>query len=441
MKRKLLCALLTGAMVLSAGSAVLADEAESETSNVNEDGSVNDPSKVEVDENKLVMWSLFTGGDGEYMTKIIDDYNATSPSKQVQSITLVWGDYYTKLQTAVAADKGPDIGLSHVSKLPELVDQGVVEPLNDYLDELGVDLSSMYTQNSIDSVTFDGEIYAIPLDTHAEVMYYNKDILEKAGIELNADGKLDIGSLDDFKAMLDKVKAVMGDGESPLSLPNTGDDPYRVWWATYFQMGGTPIVNDDGTEVTLDTDKAVKAAEFVKSLYDDGYVATGIDDHQKLFQSGKAGFLFGGTWAVGVMESTDGLNFNVQSFPQLFDEDHCWADSHTFILPVNGDRDEDETKAAVEFMVAACKDGGLTWAGSGQIPANTEVTGNEEYAALPYRSNYQDEVEKAVLPTKNPHFYAMKDGMIQSLDTIWTGTNDAATGIDALVDELSSNLE
>ena len=44
MKKKLLCALLTGAMVLSAGSAVLADEAESETSNVNEDGSVNDPS-------------------------------------------------------------------------------------------------------------------------------------------------------------------------------------------------------------------------------------------------------------------------------------------------------------------------------------------------------------------------------------------------------------
>ena len=84
------------------------------------------------------------------------------------------------------------------------------------------------------------------------------------------------------------------------------DDPYRVWWATYYQLGGTPIVNDDGTEVTLDKDKAVEAAEFVKSLYDDGYVATGIDDHQKLFQSGKAGFLFGGTWAVGVMESTDG---------------------------------------------------------------------------------------------------------------------------------------
>ena len=76
----------------------------------------------------------------------------------------------------------------------------------------------MYTQNSLDSVTFDGEIYAIPLDTHAEVMYSTKISLRKPGVELNADGKLDISSLDDFKAMLDKVKAVMGDGESPLSL-------------------------------------------------------------------------------------------------------------------------------------------------------------------------------------------------------------------------------
>ena len=241
--------------------------------------------------------------------------------------------------------------------------------------------------------------------------------------------------------MLDKVKAVMGDGESPISLPNTGDDPYRVWWATYYQMGGTPIVNDDGTEVTLDKDIAIKAADFVKSLYDNGYIASGIDDHQKLFQAGKAGFMFTGTWAVGAMEQTEGLNFGVQSFPQLFDQDHCWADSHTFILPVKGERSEEDTKAAVEFMVSASENGGLTWAESGQIPANKNVLDNDEYKKLPYRGNYMDELEKAVLPSKNPHFYAMKDGMIQSLDAIWTGSEDVESGIDNLYDELSSNLD
>ena len=73
------------------------------------------------------------------MDEIIADYNSKGPSKEVQSIMLVWADYYTKLQTAVAAGKGPDIGVSHVSKLPELVDQGVVEPIDSYLEQMGFD--------------------------------------------------------------------------------------------------------------------------------------------------------------------------------------------------------------------------------------------------------------------------------------------------------------
>ena len=43
-------------------------------------------------------------------------------------------------------------------------------------------------------------------------------------------------------------------------------------------------------EVTLDMDIAKKAAETVKSLFEDGYIIEGIDDHQQLFQSGKAAF-------------------------------------------------------------------------------------------------------------------------------------------------------
>ena len=317
-------------------------EASGDTADVNEDGTVNNPEAVQVDENKLVFWSLFSGGDGGFMDEIIADYNSKGPSKEVQSIMLVWADYYTKLQTAVAAGKGPDIGVSHVSKLPELVDQGVVEPIDSYLEQMGFDMSSVYASNSIDSVTFDGQIYAIPLDTHAEILYYNTDILERAGVALNADGQLDINSWDEFKAIMDQCKAVLEDGETTLSMTNAGDDPYRIWWATYFQMGGTPLVNDDGTEVTLDMDIAKKAAETVKSLFEDGYIIEGIDDHQQLFQSGKAAFATCGTWATGAFEKTENLNFGAQAWPKLFDNDSCWADSHTMILPVNPDRTEEE---------------------------------------------------------------------------------------------------
>jgi multiple sugar transport system substrate-binding protein len=416
------------------------EAAAGDVADVNEDGTVNNPESVKIDDGKLVFWSLFSGGDGTYMDSIIKDYNGTSPKMGVQSIMLVWGDYYTKLQTAVAAGKGPDIGVSHVSKLPELVDQGAVVALNDYLDKLGIDLSTMYSDNSLASVTFDGSIYAIPLDTHAEIMYFNKDVMDKAGVTLNAEGQLDISSVEEFKAVLDKVKAVLPEDASPLALTNSGDDPYRVWWATYYQMGGTDLISDDGSAVTLDKDIAVKAAEFVKSLYDDGYILAGIDDHQALFQSGKAGILFGGTWATGAFESTEGLNFGAQTFPQLFDNDSCWADSHTLIIPFSKSRTEEETLAAVEFILATSSKGGATWAKSGQIPSNLAVLDSEEYLSLPYRSDYKSALQKSVMPTQNANFYAMKAGMIDSLNALWTGQEDAATAIDNLNAELESNL-
>ena len=423
------------------GEEAASGEASGDEVDVNDDGTVNNPEAVQVDENKLVLWSLFSGGDGAFMDQIIADYNSKGPSKEVQSIMLVWADYYTKLQTAVAAGKGPDIGISHVAKLPELVDQGVVEPITSYLEEIGFDLNSLYAQNSIDSVTFDGEIYAIPLDTHAEVLYYNTDILERAGVELNADGQLDISSWDDFKAILDQCKDVLEDGESAIAITNSGDDPYRIWWATYFQMGGTPLVNDEGTEVTIDMDIAKQAAEAIKSLYDDGYIIEGIDDHQQFFQSGKAAFGICGTWVVGAFEQVDGLNFGVQAWPQLFDNDSCWADSHSMILPVNPDRTEEETLAAVEFLVGASADGGLIWAGSGQIPANKDVLANQEYLDMPYRSSYNSALQTAVLPAKNPHFYAMRDGIMENLNTYWTNVADVDTAIQGVYDELESNLD
>lgn len=437
MKRKsILGALLTVSMVGSLAMSVMAAD-------TNEDGTVNNPEAVEVDENKLVFWSLFSGGDGEFMDQVIAQYNEQTSSKEVQSIMLVWADYYTKLQTAVAAGKGPDVGISHASKLPELVDQGVVIPLNDYLDELGINLTAEYAANSIESVTFDDEIYAIPLDTHAQILYYNIDILEEAGIEFNEDGTLDINSADEFRAMCDQVKEVLGDGQSVISCTNSGtagDELYRAWWSTYFQMGGTPLVSEDGSEVTMDKDIAVAAAEYVKSLFDDGYIIEGITDHQQLFQAGNAAFCFSGTWAVGAFEQTENLNFGGQAWPQLFDNAECWADSHTLVLPVNPDRTEEETLAAVEFIYWASSVGGQIWAQSGQIPSNQNVLSSDEFQELPLRANYMADLELAVLPSKNPNFYAMKAGMIESLDLLFASGESAEDAIDALYDELDSNL-
>ena len=93
MKRKLIASLMTATMIAGMltgcgsgsstdDSAKTDDTKQEETAeagtdesssgdeaDVNEDGTVNNPEAVKVDENKLVFWSLFAGGDGEYMDK------------------------------------------------------------------------------------------------------------------------------------------------------------------------------------------------------------------------------------------------------------------------------------------------------------------------------------------------------------------------------------
>ncbi|GAA3864591.1 ABC transporter substrate-binding protein [Tessaracoccus defluvii] len=407
---------------------------------VNEDGTVNDPESVEVDPNKLVFWSLFSGGDGAFMDQIITDYNGTSPSKGVQSVMLVWADYYTKLSTAVAANRGPDIGVSHVSKLPELVAKGIVQPIDEYATAAGTNWDD-YPKASVDSVTFDGEKYAIPLDTHAWILYTNSDLLTAAGVAPDGDGMISIESSEEFLDVLGKIKASAPEGTAPISLSQQGDDPYRTWWATYFQLGGTPIVSDDGSEITIDKDKAVEAAEFVNSIWADGYSLEGIQDAQQLFQEGKAGMFFGGTWAVGPFSGTDGLNFGLQPFPSLFNgSDAGWADSHVLIIPTKKDRSAEDTQAAVDFINYVASEGGLTWASSGQIPSNKTVTDNPEYAKLPFRSNYMEAKETAILPPQNENFYALKETMITNLNMIWAGQAEPAQGIEDMISEMESDL-
>ena len=435
MKKKLLGLLLGGALIVTGVASVFADEID-----MNEDGTINNPEAVEVQEGDLSFWSLFTGGDGEWFGQIADDYNAGSPKNPVEVITLVWADYYTKLQTAVATGNGPDIGVSHVSKLYELAQTGVALPINDYLDELGIDLADYYEQESIDSVTFDGDIYAIPLDTHCEVMYYNLDLLEQAGI--TEDDVKAVASADDFNALLQKCKDTLPEDITPLALTNSGDDPFRIWYAAYFQMGGSEFVNEDATEVTLDEEKARAAMEWVKSLYENGYILPGIDDHSAIFQSGKAAFEFAGTWVTGTFENTEGLNFNVAEFPKLFgDPAYCWADSHTLILPASEKRTEDESLEAVRFMFSASNDGGLTWSGSGQIPSAKAANGSDEYKEKK-GFNIVGELGLAKYAPRATNYYGgMKADLIDALNGYWQDVTDLDASYDAVYAAIEDNLD
>lgn len=385
---------------------------------------------------EISFWSLFSGGDGDYMDEIIQKYNETNPAMPVKATRLNWDEYYTKLMTAVSANNGPDIGASHTSRLPELVDQGAVMALDPYAEAAQLDWS-LYNQNVLEATVMNGNHYAVPIDTHAQVMFYNKALCKDADV-LNEDGTLKVAAgKEGWNSLMKTLQANLPEKVIPLAMSQAGYEPWRLWWGLYYQLGGTQMINDASTEVTMDNAKAIEAAALMKSLFDEGYIAPNIEDHFKFFQTSGSALFIGGVWGTAVFEETEGLDLGSMPLPTIFDKSACWADSHTFVLPTQKNPDEARMQNAVSFMEFATREGAL-WAQAGHIPARNDVIESEAYKVLPYRADYAIAAETAAFTPKSAVNAAAKEIMVQNLDLIWNGSLTPEAGIEKMAGELSS---
>jgi multiple sugar transport system substrate-binding protein len=363
-------------------------------------------------------------------------YNATNPVKQIQALAMP-SDYYTKLYTAIAAGKAPDVGNAHDRQISYLFQEKMIDSVDSYAAGAKIDWNN-YSDHANDSVTLEGKHYAVPLDTLSVLLFINLDKFKAAGIPLT-NNQITVNSPAEFKAILDKLKAVMGEGESVIACTQTGMDPYRVFSHLYFQMGGANLITHN--KATVDKAVATRAAEYFKSLFDEGYILPGQADQQKMFQSGQAAIMFGGTWAVGAVTATQGLNLGIQPFPIMFEKKAYWGGSHNMILPVKKSRNAADTQAAVNFMYFASSVGGGIWAESGQIPANAMARTTKEYLSLPFAGNYGNIVGDIVFLPKIPAASNIYNVMTQNFDLVWNGSSRPGDTVDAVNRELQNLID
>ncbi|MCH1626008.1 extracellular solute-binding protein [Ferdinandcohnia quinoae] len=383
---------------------------------------------------EVVMWNMFGGGDAEFMDAIVKKFNESQDKYFVNNVLQEYDEYYTKLLTSIGSGKGPDLAISHSHVLPELVSQGLVTNIDDYASDVGLKWDE-FNQNVLEATIFEGKNYAVPFDTHPEIMYINNDLVKEAGL-LNDDGTPKMEETPEgFVQFLTSLKEALPDDKMAFSFSSAGEDPYRIWWALYNQMGGEHIVSGDleNPEYVLDEEKAIAAANYVYDLYyKQEVIPLNLADFYADFQSGNAAVLATGVWATGIWEKTDGLNFTPMAFPNMFGENAAWASSHTFVLPYYDDVDAEVQKGAVEFM-KFMTDNGVMWAEAGHIPSKDTVIESAEFKELPYRSEYAEVANFVKFADKTVHARGIQDIFVRNLDMLWADN--------ASVEEVFSNIE
>jgi multiple sugar transport system substrate-binding protein len=339
---------------------------------------------------RLTYWNLFGGGDGANMVKMENAFQAANPKIPVESTTLAWGNpYYTKLSLAAASGKPPDVAIAHLTRLPLLARAGLCsDVVKAGVGDVGI-TKDKFTPAAWSKATVDGTTWAVPLDTHPFVLFYNTDLAKKAGL-LGADGKLKpITGQQDFIAALQAMKRATGTWGGVITI-NTDPATNWRWFATlYYQLGGQ-VVGDNGTTLLLDDEKAATVLKLMGQLTGKlGLMPNSVDPTgtSSLFASGKAGFLLDGEWQIPTYQ-TAGTHFSVVPIPAIVSETQAaYADSHSLIIPSSTGRSAEQTRHAVQF-IRSLLDNSLIWAGGGHVPAWLPVQKSKQFAALSPQANY-----------------------------------------------------
>lgn len=194
-----------------------------------------------------------------------------------------YSTYLDQLIVSAIGGTAPNVAHIKAEWLPQLLETGAVKAVVGISDAVMND----YSAGAISGVTVDGEMVAMPWFANTEALFYNKALLERAGVK--AEG---IKSWDDLLAAAEKISA-LGDDIYGLAFPDSEVEPgegYNILPALW--ANGGEFMKDG--KVTLDTDAGIKTYTQLQEIFKKGISPKGatLKDLRNMFGQGKIGFYY-----------------------------------------------------------------------------------------------------------------------------------------------------
>lgn len=232
-----------------------------------------------------------------YNSSAIDPFTNTMVSScskddvTVKHDPIDFGGQVTKTTATLAGETGTyDIVETYGFVIPGLATDEKLVPLDDlfdkYADEYGLDEIS---ESMRTGMSYDGKLYALPMQAQMFVMAYRADVFEDLGLEVPTT----------FEEMIAAAEAIQAEGTMPypIALPWLATSDVSTSFQAAMNSLGADFVDESG-EVTLDTPESQQALEGMLALvpYMDPQVTT--FDQPKVQQQ-----MYNGTAAMSIMFS------------------------------------------------------------------------------------------------------------------------------------------
>ena len=225
-----------------------------------------------------------------------DEYNKAHPEQKI--VPIYKGDSNESLQATVLAarqGKAPDLVQVEGVSSQLALDSGVFQPVSSVKN---VDLSD-YIKPVLGYYTIDGKVNSIPFNSSSPVLYFNKDLMLKAGL----DPKRPPTTFADVLAQCAKFDA------AKLGVKCVALTPFSWLFEQWMSQQNAQLLNNDNgrqgraSASNIDSPEGRKIFAFYKDLNDKGY----LTNTGKLADTVGTNAIFSNQKALMTINSTAGL--------------------------------------------------------------------------------------------------------------------------------------
>lgn len=302
---------------------------------------------------EISWWHAMTGANSEVVEKIAGDFNASQSDYVVKPVFK--GTYGETLNAGIAAfraGQSPDImQVFDVGTGVMMGAQGAVKPVAELLSENGYTFDkSQYLPGIVGYYSNpEGEMLSFPYNSSSPILFFNKDIFEKAGLDVNNPPKTWAEVWAAARQIKDSGAATCGYTSTWMTWIHT--ENFAAWnnvsWGTNENgLAGTP-------ELKIDGPLFVKHFQEMADLAKDGVFVYGgrTSEAKQNFTSGECGILTESSAGVGDIIKA-GINYGIGQLP--YDETAEGAPQNTVpggaSLWVMGGKSDETYKGVAEFF-------------------------------------------------------------------------------------------
>jgi ABC-type glycerol-3-phosphate transport system substrate-binding protein len=276
---------------------------------------------------------------------VIDAFEKAHPNISVEYESIPFDDFNSVLAARLTnASDAIDVFDVDMPRTDAYVARGWLADLSSTFPAL----ADSVDPGSLEAATVDSKVYTMPYQTSTNIMYYNRALLEAAGIpapSAEPDERLT------WEQVTEQARTAQAAGAQYGIIFDQIDRYYQLEPLAISAGGGPGASGDGNLEPDVANDGWVKAFEWYGSLFAEGLSPRGVSvaETPDMFAAGQTAFYVGGPWWGTTFTGQEGLDFGVAAFP-AFEGGKAATPTGGWSLGLNPQASPEKANAAAIFM-------------------------------------------------------------------------------------------